>query len=442
MYLAEQSTTQSGIFSFNQSQTITRNRLLSDALTLSSQLPDHYHVINLCENRYHFTVALLAALFREQLTLLPANRKPATLEEIACSYTDCYYLYDNEEAPISLNGHCVNTLETDQAVISHDFPHIPGDRTVCIAFTSGSSGKPQANSKTWEMLSKATSLATTRFGIDDEITRHIICTVPPQHMYGLETSVFYPLLSNATVYSGKPFFAEDVSSALKIAPDHRILITTPIHLNACINSNIDWPDIDLIISATAPLRPELAKQVEVCMQTEVKEIFGCTEAGSIASRRTTSSKIWDVYGGMVLTTTDEGCTMITGPQLHQAVEIQDSITIVDATSFELLGRHNDMLNIAGKRASLSDLNQKLNAIPGVEDAVYLPQNNDGEATRLSAMVVAPLLDEKEIMTELKLLIDPVFLPRPLLLVKSLPRNETGKLPAEDLRRHFEQACQA
>jgi len=31
------------------------------------------------------------------------------------------------------------------------------------------------------------------------------------------------------------------------------------------------------------------------------------------------------------------------------------------------------------------------------------------------------------MAELRLRIDPVFLPRPLYLVESLPRDETGKL---------------
>jgi acyl-coenzyme A synthetase/AMP-(fatty) acid ligase len=30
------------------------------------------------------------------------------------------------------------------------------------------------------------------------------------------------------------------------------------------------------------------------------------------------------------------------------------------------------------------------------------------------------------------MMDPVFLPRPLLLVDSLPRNEVGKLPREQL----------
>jgi acyl-coenzyme A synthetase/AMP-(fatty) acid ligase len=38
-----------------------------------------------------------------------------------------------------------------------------------------------------------------------------------------------------------------------------------------------------------------------------------------------------------------------------------------------------------------------------------------------------------LMEQLRQLIDPVFLPRPLLLVEQLPRNATGKLPQQALR---------
>jgi acyl-coenzyme A synthetase/AMP-(fatty) acid ligase len=47
--------------------------------------------------------------------------------------------------------------------------------------------------------------------------------------------------------------------------------------------------------------------------------------------------------------------------------------------------------------------------------------------------VAPGLDAAAIGAELRRRIDPVFLPRPLLLVASLPRTSTGKLPQEALR---------
>jgi acyl-coenzyme A synthetase/AMP-(fatty) acid ligase len=85
-----------------------------------------------------------------------------------------------------------------------------------------------------------------------------------------------------------------------------------------------------------------------------------------------------------------------------------------------------MINIAGKRGSMADLGRLLAAVPGVEDSVlFLPTP---EAKRLAALVVAPGLKPSAILQALRDSVDPVFLPRPVLIVPSLPRQETGKLP--------------
>jgi acyl-coenzyme A synthetase/AMP-(fatty) acid ligase len=79
------------------------------------------------------------------------------------------------------------------------------------------------------------------------------------------------------------------------------------------------------------------------------------------------------------------------------------------------------------------LNQKLLEIEGVKDGVFfLPDEGPELVTRLIACVVAPGKTVEEIQLALRRRIDPVFLPRPLLLVPQLPRNGTGKLPREAL----------
>ena len=50
--------------------------------------------------------------------------------------------------------------------------------------------------------------------------------------------------------------------------------------------------------------------------------------------------------------------------------------------------------------------------------------------RIAALVVAPSLDEAQILTALRGSFDPVFLPRRLRKLAALPRNETGKLPRD------------
>lgn len=109
-----------------------------------------------------------------------------------------------------------------------------------------------------------------------------------------------------------------------------------------------------------------------------------------------------------------------------------------AGRFILRGRQADLLEIAGKRASLGELTRRLLEIPGVEDGVML-QLEDRDAlgvSRIAAIAVAPGLDEAAILQALRRAVDPVFLPRRLRLVDRLPRNETGKLPRAELLQVF------
>jgi hypothetical protein len=55
-------------------------------------------------------------------------------------------------------------------------------------------------------------------------------------------------------------------------------------------------------------------------------------------------------------------------------------------------------------------------------------------SRLAAIVVAPNVDAATILAALRERIDPAFLPRPLHLVDTLPRNALGKLPRAEILR--------
>jgi acyl-coenzyme A synthetase/AMP-(fatty) acid ligase len=103
----------------------------------------------------------------------------------------------------------------------------------------------------------------------------------------------------------------------------------------------------------------------------------------------------------------------------------------EPTRFRLLGRSNDLINVAGKRSSLQHLNHHLNSIEGVRDGAFWlpPDAADGSVVRLVAVVVAPGLAREALLSALRERVDAAFLPRRILRVDSLPRDPTGKLPA-------------
>jgi len=402
---------------------------LGRVAALRARLPAQRYVLNLCEDRLNFMLGFAVAVSAGHTTLLPSNRSGGTVQELVSEYGDCLVLTDQIEVDKAIAQFSLEAMDIEPAAVTDQFL-IDAGHLAAIVFTSGSTGKAQANEKTWGSLVRSAELAQARFGLGEQSS--ILATVPPQHMYGLETTIMTPLVTGACVYTGRPFFAEDIRQALSRLEGERVLVTTPVHLRACQASDLQWPEVEAIISATAPLDTRLAADCESIFAAPVKEIYGCTEAGSLASRQVTTSPLWHLYDDFELAFED-GQAMISAPHLAEAIPLCDLIEQDDARHFHLKGRHTDMVNIAGKRASITDLSLRLNSISGVEDAVFvLPEKGEEKITRLAALVVAPGREEREILRDLSRKIDPVFLPRPLYRVEALPRNETGKLPRQAL----------
>lgn len=411
---------------------LTQAGFLGRCQALARQLPGGRYAVNLCEDRGMFLHAFAAVVARGQTNLLPPSRVPGVVRETAALFADAYAICD---APLP-------ELELPQFVIRADalsapawhgaVPQIPDAHAAAIAFTSGSTGGPQPHLKSWRNLAVTAGLCAQRFfGAGRRPHLNIVATVPPQHMYGLELSVMLPLSGVGAVHQARPFFPADVREALASVPAPRLLVTTPVHLRSLVASGLSFPALERVISATAPLSAALAREAEQRLSTRVHEIYGCTEAGSMCTRRTVDGERWQPYPGLRLRH-HEGMTHVTGPHLDAAVATPDVIEAHDDGSITLLGRVGDMIKVAGKRASLSQLTGKLLAIPGVDDGVVFLPGGDGAEGRPAAVVVAPALTEGEILDALAQAVDPVFLPRPLRRVEKLPRNALGKLPRAEL----------
>lgn len=397
-------------------QFLGRAAFLRHVASVVRRLPPARFVLNLCEDRYLFMIGFAAVGANGQTSLLPSSRASLHLQRLAEDYPGSGQIADGDIESWLTAG------AADEAVSS--IPELPGEHVMAIAFTSGSTGRAKPNPKSWRELVGGARQAQRRFGFDRTTT--VVATVPPQHMYGLETSIMAPLASGGAAHGGRPFFPDDVRAALAAIPSPRVLVTTPIHLQACVQADLRWPQPAFLISATAPLSRALAAQAEAAFRAPVLEIYGCTEAGSIASRRTLDGDRWRLYDGFRL---QDG--WLSGAHLPEPVLLNDIVEACGETEFKLLDRREDLVNIAGKRTSLGYLNHQLNEIEGVVEGVFLPPDEDGtEARRLVVAVVAPGLSERQLLAALAERLDPVFLPRPLVKVGALPRNETGKVTRE------------
>ncbi|MEA3642915.1 MAG: AMP-binding protein [Lamprobacter sp.] len=400
---------------------------LARAAALSQSLPANAHLINLCNDRYLFALTFAAALMRGAISLFPPNRLAATCHEIAKDYPDALCVTDSPVEGLTLP---TQQITAPPAMETPAMPFIEPTRQAFIAFSSGSTGQPRPQPKRWGDLVGCARAAARRFGFGPQ--HSIIATVPPQHMYGLELSILLPFTLGARVAAVRPFYPADIRAALTRSASPRLLVTTPVHLAACVESGLDWPAVEQVISATAPLSDELAQHVEAVFSTQVREIYGSTESGSIASRETCRDRLWHWYDSVRPHRDADGLS-VSADFIHGRVALADVIEIHPDGRFLLLGRAADMIKVGGKRASLANLNAKLNAIEGVRDGVFIAPDPDGDPVgRLAVVAVAPGLDRESIIHGLAGHIDPVFYPRRILLVARLPRNEAGKLPREAL----------
>lgn len=420
-------------FAFQDGCFIDSNRFLQDVTRLAARLPDRPYLLNLCADRYHFTVGFAAALLRRQTSLLPPNHTPDLIDQLRSRYPGLYCLTDASSGfhPLTTFFYHEAAADMRQAPVPA-IPAIPAAQTAVIAFTSGSTGEPVAAPKTWRSLVNSALAESTRLRTQPGMV--ILGTVPPQHMYGLESTVLLAIQAGLVLHAGRPFYTTDILAGLQALPRPRALVTTPVHLRALLAEPADFPPVDFLLCATAPLPRRMALAAEARFAAPLYEIYGCTEAGQIASRRSVESCQWHPLPGLLLRQDEKG-TWVKGGHVEQEVLLSDVIELLDDHAFILHGRTADLVNIAGKRTSLAHLDYQLNSIAGVRDGVFvMPEEVEGRVTRLMAFVVAPGVPREAVNNALRQRIDAAFMPRPLCFVESLPRNTTGKLPRQALAR--------
>jgi acyl-coenzyme A synthetase/AMP-(fatty) acid ligase len=421
------------VVAWRRGEPIDARRFVADVAATARGLPAARHVLNFCADRYRFAVLLAAAIVRGQVTLLPPTTTPHVIASMRAFAPDAYYVSDDPAMAFDLPRH---ELESGhEAGGAFEVPTAPADQRVACVFTSGSTGEPQPNYKHWGPLVADMRGEMRRIGVG---SGHVILgTVPPQHMFGFESTVLLPLLSGAAMTAERLYFPGDIDAALGRAAAPRVLFTTPFHLRTWLDSHADAervPAVETIVSATAPLSVSLARRAEEATGAELYEIYGCTEAGQVATRRTIHGPEWLPLDGLRVWNAGSQA-MVAGGHVENPTPLADVIEVAaDGTRFMLHGRTADLVNIAGKRNSIGYLDHQLTAIEGVEDgAFFLPEEAEPDGvTRLAAFAVAPGLSSAEVLAQLRARIDPVFLPRPLVLVDKLPRQLTGKLPRASL----------
>lgn len=395
---------------------------------------DHGALCNLVDSRYAFAVSLAACLCDDVPVLLPPSRAVNAVSAVLANWGRPGVL------PSDWRPQGPGT-EFDPGTL----PTAPGPVYV---FTSGSTGDPIRHRKSWKTLAGGAALTTDileRAGLSRDDTV-IAGTTPHQHMYGLEAAIFSGLSGGYCLYDQTVFYSEDVRVLCERATAAEFqsiaLVTSPAHLKYLAPTIRECPQIRCVLSATAPLHPSTASAIEADGFRSVYEIYGSTETGSMAWRRPSRDAAWAMLKGFTLTKQADGWSA-GAPHLDNAVMLNDLLEASTDGLFHLVGRKEDIVQIAGKRENLGALNAALLSMPEIADGLVLRQSLP-EADRLAVVVVPREPDagaalQSDVRKHLLRHVDQIFVPKRIHIIEEIPRNGTGKIRADaliELHRRF------
>lgn len=233
--------------------------------------------------------------------------------------------------------------------------------------TSGTTGAPERHVQPLAELIAEVDAATELF---DGRTR-IICAVPLRHIYGFIWAGLAPSRRNLA-------FDSLVGSAPSAWPSKLrggdVLVATPTLLSRATAR--PWPSGVDVLSSTGPLPAETWRALMDAGAHRVREIYGSTETGGVGLRSAPDAPFKLAFGW---TRASEDRIAKTG---REARDPPDFWRWRDDMTFEVAGRRDRIVKVAGERVSLDAVRAALTDHPDVADAaVRLMRPEEGERVK-------------------------------------------------------------
>jgi 3-hydroxymyristoyl/3-hydroxydecanoyl-(acyl carrier protein) dehydratase len=215
-----------------------------------------------------------------------------------------------------------------------------------------------------------------------------------------------------------------------------VLVTVPLHLRAAQTIPPGGlRGLHAVFSSTAPLSGSTAEQFSQTHEIGITEVFGSTETGGIAWRRTTERELWRALPGVVLGTDAGDALTVDSPFLGAEVArpyvTADRVELHSNQSFSHRGRTDGVVKVGGRRVSLPSMEEWLLQRPGLQDCAVISAEQGERGARVLAAIVAPDWTEQQqraLRGQMSERFEPSTLPKRLLYLDRLPREENGKLP--------------
>ncbi|EWG98966.1 AMP-binding protein [Halomonas sp. BC04] len=386
----------------------------------------------LCQRRPDAFCAALIALWESgRVAVLPADDRPETLARLTTE----------------VDGVLPDAPEASAATLPPPLTPSPA-ATAVVLYTSGSTGDPVRLGKRFDQLDAELAAHAMLWPLADSA---VISQVSHQHIYGLLAGVLHPLSTGAPFCGDDCRYPEVLASRLAevgragLTP---VVVSSPAQLSR-MPDHLPWTDYPAprrVFSSGAPLASQHARHAEHLLRAPVIEIYGSTETGGIAQRRQARDSTWQPLPGVGLSFDSERLLLRSAfLETPDAWWQQPDRVSPRGDGFELLGRADRVVKIAGKRVSLAYVERTLAEAPEIIDARCIDLGRgDG---RLGAVITAhgdAMPHEhatrhgliQGLRSRLATHLEQVAIPRYWRCVDALPCNAQGKLDRGLIKRLF------
>ncbi len=342
---------------------------------------------------------------------------------------------------------------------------LPDDAPAALLYTSGTTGRPKGALITHgNLAASARSLAEVwQLGRED-ILLHAL---PAYHAHGLLTSINVMLAAGGAIGFVPRF---ETGTVLRELRRCTVMMGVPTHYARLLKEpglREAAGALRLAISGSAPLPPDIARRFQQVTGVEIIERYGSTEAAIItavppgaAGRRGWVG--WPLPGVRVRVANDHGrfesaATGVLETRGHNVFRgywnrpgeqaftgdgwfvTGDVAEIDDEGCIRILGRETDVVITGGLNVYPKEVEDVLDRCDGVAGSAVFgaPHPDFGEAVTavVETDVDAPF-DERACIGYLKTELASFKVPKRILAVDTIPRNELGKVAKAALRERY------
>lgn len=323
-----------------------------------------------------------------------------------------------------------------------------------VFHSSGSTGVAKRIVRTEESLRADAAALVAAFPGTWTGDSVVVSSVRPEHMYGALWRVRAPEVAGCRV---DPAVVTSVEELAQLAAKYgRVLfVTTPSFLEKALGH----PDFAAlkgrvadVVTSGSLLRTETSAAVESAVGVSPLEIYGSTEAGTVAWRRQSDGETWTLVPAVSARPASDGGLLVDSPfAMLRPFAMLDGVSFVDGRRFLLLGRLDRRVKVLEEYVSLTAVEEAFLMHPFVSrvraeaygmgvvrvGVIVVPSADGVAALRASASSEVASRLRRDILPSL----GPTAFPRRIRFVRELPVNEQGKTSAAAAREVLSSWCQ-